>query len=329
MADMPRHEHRLTRIWRVRDPKGQEWGPYTQEELAHWVEERRIGLDWQAQRGSGEQMMVREALPTLREPPISPDVESQPAVAPYRRRAEPADTSSVLIAYFPGATAEQVWSLIVTLIALPAIGILGALLSEHVWAAFWLAVFGGLPWGVGLLLSALYYITGTEGVRKLGRIGLIVAWLIFAIAELIVVRRIDVGIGALGSLAPISAPSLGIEKDRAHDVECQFNNYWTARQIGSGFMVQTADSGKVYMIVNITARNKGKEEILIDQGDFELVCSDKNVYNPVYSMGWSADSRISRFSAKLLPGGAATGDTVFEVAQGAKPVEIRYSPSFF
>ncbi len=74
-------EHRLRRVWRVRDPKGQEWGPYTQEELEHWVQERRIGLDWPAQRGSGEEMTVREALHGITEAPLSAAGGASSAIA--------------------------------------------------------------------------------------------------------------------------------------------------------------------------------------------------------------------------------------------------------
>jgi len=122
----------------------------------------------------------------------------RPTAAYHQRpRMEPPSITSVLNAYFPGTTPEQIWSLVITLIALPILGILGALLSEHIWATFWIGVFTALPWATGFFLSALYYVTGNEGARKLGRTGLIIAWLIFAIAELIMVRRIDAGISSL------------------------------------------------------------------------------------------------------------------------------------
>jgi len=118
--------------------------------------------------------------------------EGRPMPTYYQR---PRGITAMLTDYFPGATAEQVWSLMITLIGLPIIGTFGALLSSGIWATFWISAFGGLPWATGLLLSGLYYVTGTEGVRNLGRTGLIVAWFVFAIAQLIVIRRIDVGIG--------------------------------------------------------------------------------------------------------------------------------------
>jgi hypothetical protein len=127
---------------------------------------------------------------------------------------------------------------------------------------------------------------------------------------------------------PVPPPVLPtLPEPKAYDVVCAINRWWTAPTLGESFAARNAESGKTWLVASVTVTSREKNQISISSDDFELVCTNRNVYSSRDL--WVSDSRVSPFEAKLLQGGSATGDVVFEVAAGAQPQELRCKPASF
>lgn len=110
------------------------------------------------------------------------------------------------------------------------------------------------------------------------------------------------------------------------EMDVSVKGYWEATALGVGYAAETAGAGQKYLIVSLSAKNVGEEEEYLSDGDFVLEGSDRVVYsvNPFASY-----PGVNSISARLLPGGVASGDVVFEVPRSVRPVKVRYEPSWF
>lgn len=89
------------------------------------------------------------------------------------------------------------------------------------------------------------------------------------------------------------------------------------------FNYNTPDAGNEYVIVNVTIRNLGKDEISYNPYDFKV--QDVNGAQESTAFAVLDDSLKS---GTLAPGGKVTGSMPFEVPQGTQ-AKLIFQPSFW
>jgi len=100
---------------------------------------------------------------------------------------------------------------------------------------------------------------------------------------------------------------------------------------GKSFGTYKPDTGKVFLICNVTVTYQGKagslevrggSSLSFNGGGFQISADNKQMYrNKTFMSGLQS---VRLINATLLPGGTTTGDIVFEVEPGVKPDSIDY-----
>jgi hypothetical protein len=90
-----------------------------------------------------------------------------------------------------------------------------------------------------------------------------------------------------------------------------------------GFNYNTPKSGKEYVIVNVTIRNLGKDEVSYNPFDFKVQDANGAQESSTFA---SLDDSLS--SGTLAPGGKVTGSIPFEVPIGDE-AKLIFQPSFW
>ena len=89
------------------------------------------------------------------------------------------------------------------------------------------------------------------------------------------------------------------------------------------FNYNTPDAGKEYVIVNVTIRNLGKDEVSYNPFDFKVQDANGAQESSTFA---SLDDSLS--SGTLAPNGKITGSMPFEVPQGTN-AKLIFQPSFW
>ncbi len=86
----------------------------------------------------------------------------------------------------------------------------------------------------------------------------------------------------------------------------------------------TPDSGKEFVLVNVTIRNAGQSDISYNPYDFRIQDSNGNQTDHAWA---SLDDRLS--SGSLASGGHVTGTVPFETPRGDQGLKLLFEPSFW
>lgn len=89
------------------------------------------------------------------------------------------------------------------------------------------------------------------------------------------------------------------------------------------FNYNTPDAGKEYVIVNVTIRNLGKDEVSYNPFDFKVQDANGAQENSTFA---TLDDSLS--SGTLAPNGKVTGSMPFEVPTGTN-AKLIFQPSFW
>lgn len=89
------------------------------------------------------------------------------------------------------------------------------------------------------------------------------------------------------------------------------------------FNYNTPDAGKEYVIVNVTIRNLGKDEVSYNPFDFKVQDANGAQESSTFA---TLDDSLS--SGTLAPNGKITGSMPFEVPQGTN-AKLIFQPSFW
>ena len=98
----------------------------------------------------------------------------------------------------------------------------------------------------------------------------------------------------------------------------------SSRRTTSLGQFQQAKSGKEFVVVNITIRNNGKDEVSYNPFDFKL--QDSNGAQESQTFGVLDDALNS---GTLASGGKVTGSIPFEAPKGDKGLKLLFQPSFW
>ena len=88
--------------------------------------------------------------------------------------------------------------------------------------------------------------------------------------------------------------------------------------------VLPAASGTYYVAVDVTVKNTGNQDYLVNVLDFHLKDSDGQVHDPAITNG--PDPQISSFDS-VPSGQTVRGFIVFPLGNGSDPAELEYQPS--
>lgn len=98
----------------------------------------------------------------------------------------------------------------------------------------------------------------------------------------------------------------------------------SAKRTTSLGQFQQAKSGKEFVVVNVTIRNNGKDEVSYNPFDFKL--QDSNGAQESQTFGVLDDALNS---GTLASGGKVTGSIPFEAPKGDKGLNLLFQPSFW
>lgn len=123
---------------------------------------------------------------------------------------------------------------------------------------------------------------------------------------------------------------VGISEElKVGDVVFKVNKIEEVNSISAanGYMKYTPDAeGAVFLKVNVTVKNTGKEMINTDSSFFKIITSDGVEYSP--STIIVADEEYFLFEG-INPGLAQTGNVVFEVPSGLKGLNLQVQTGFW
>jgi len=88
--------------------------------------------------------------------------------------------------------------------------------------------------------------------------------------------------------------------------------------------VLPAASGTYYVAIDVTAKNTGNGDYLLNVLDFDLKDSDGRTHDPAITNG--PEPQISSYD-KMIPGQVVRGFIVFPLGDGSDPAEIEYQSS--
>lgn len=124
--------------------------------------------------------------------------------------------------------------------------------------------------------------------------------------------------------------SVGIGKElKVGDVVFKVNNIDEVNSISAanGYMKYTPDAeGAVFLKVNVTVKNTGKQMINTDSSFFKLKTSDDVEYSP--STVLVADEEYFLYEG-INPGLAQTGNVVFEVPSGLSGLKLQVQTGYW
>jgi len=105
------------------------------------------------------------------------------------------------------------------------------------------------------------------------------------------------------------------------DREFTVNNVKKAKSLGQ---FQTAKTGKEYVVVNVTIKNLGKDEVSYNPFDFKLQDSNGAQESQTFA---TLDDSLN--SGTLASGGKVTGSIPFEAPEGDSGLKLIFQPSFW
>lgn len=100
----------------------------------------------------------------------------------------------------------------------------------------------------------------------------------------------------------------------------------TSVEKSAGGEFDSLQSGNEYVIVNVTIKNAGNENISYNPYDFQLKNSNGNIVDGAFAM-INQDTQLQ--SGELAAGGEVSGSLAFEAPVGDENLELIYKPSFW
>lgn len=94
----------------------------------------------------------------------------------------------------------------------------------------------------------------------------------------------------------------------------------------SGSDYDKPKKGNEFLIISVTIKNNGEEEISYNPYDFTVQNGNGQVNDITFT---TVDSDTALNSGKLIAGGSVSGTLAFEVPKGDKNLLLRYQPDFW
>lgn len=123
-----------------------------------------------------------------------------------------------------------------------------------------------------------------------------------------------------------SSEEVGVgETLRVGDVEFTIKSFETVNKIGSGFTEQTPETeGAVFLVIDTTVKNVGKEAINTDSSFFSVLTSD----DITYSASTIVNDGYFLFES-INPGLEQSGKVAFEIPQGLTDLQVQVQTGFW
>lgn len=113
------------------------------------------------------------------------------------------------------------------------------------------------------------------------------------------------------------------------DVQFKVNSVEEVTEISAanGFVKYAPDAeGAIYLLVNVTVQNDGKQMINTDSSYFKLLSADGVKYSPTIIL--AADEKFFNYEG-INPGLSVTGNVVFEVPSGLSDLVLQVQTGAF